>query len=176
MTPYESLLVRVREVRARWRTQVLVKGLSLFLVSAIALLVFGVWGADLFGFKPAAVWTVRFLTGGAVLYIAWYFLYVPLRARVSDVQIALFIEDRYPQLEDRFVTAIEYGERKTESAGMIDLLITDALDKSKRVDFSIFLNRRRLASFGLLGVAACLALFALFTWGPSFFPYGFNQL
>jgi hypothetical protein len=176
MTSYESLLIRIRQVRARRRTQVLVKGLSLFLVSAIALLVFGVWGADLFGFKPAAVWSIRFVSVGAILFVAWYFLYVPLRARVSDVQIAQFIEERYPQLEDRLVTAIEYGGRDAESAGMIDLLIKDALEKSNRVDFSIFLNRKRLASFGMLGVAACLALFFLFTWGPSFFPYGFNQL
>jgi hypothetical protein len=173
---YERLLARVRRVRTRWRAQVLVKGLSLFLVSAIALLVFGVWGADLFGFTPAAVWSIRVLTGAAVLFIAWYFLYVPLRVRVSDVQIAQFIEERYPQLEDRLVTAIEYGGHRTESAGMIDLVIKDALDKSKRVDFSVFLNRRRLTSFGVLGIAAGLALVALFTWGPSFFPYGFNQL
>ncbi|MBN1569141.1 MAG: hypothetical protein JXA73_14925 [Acidobacteria bacterium] len=176
MNAYDHLLARIRQVRARRRAQVLVKGLSLFLVSAIALLIFGVWGADLFGFSPAAVWSLRLLTGGAVLFVAWYFLYVPLRSPASDVQIAQFIEERYPQLEDRLVTAVEFGNQRTESFGMIDLLIADALDKSRRVDFSVFLNRRRLMSFGAIGIAASLALFALFTWGPSFFPYGFNQL
>jgi hypothetical protein len=176
MNSYELLLARIRMVRARRRTQVLVKGISLFLVSGIALLVLGVWGADSFGFKTAAVWSMRVLAGGAVLFIAWYFLYLPLRAHVSDVQIAQFIEERYPQLEDRLVTAIEFGAQKTEPASMIDLLIRDALDKSHRLDFSIFLHRGRLASFAVLGVAACLALMALFSWGPSFFPYGFSHL
>ena len=85
MTSYERLLARLRQVRRRWRSQVLVKGLSLFLVSAVALLVLGVWGADLFGFRPAAVWTMRIVTGGSVLFIAWYFSLCSLRVRVSDV-------------------------------------------------------------------------------------------
>jgi hypothetical protein len=163
-------------VRARRRAQVLAKGISLFLASAIVLLVLGVWGADLFGFEPAAVWSVRTLAGSAVFLVAWYFLCLPLRARVTDVQIAQFVEERYPQLEDRLVTAVEFGGQKKESAGMIDLLISDALEKSCRLDLSIFLNRRRFASFVALGIAACLALMALLNWGPAFFPYGFSRL
>jgi hypothetical protein len=176
MDSYNSLLSRIKLVRRRWRSQVLVKGISLFLASAIALLVLGVWGADLFGFRPGAVWGMRLSTGGIVMFVAWYFLYMPLRARLSDLQIAQYIEERYPQLEDRLVAAVEYGKGETASSGLIDLLIRDALDKTSRVDFSVFLKRKRLAYFGLLGVSAFFALFALLSWGPSFFPYGFNQL
>jgi hypothetical protein len=176
MNSYENLVARVRQVRRRWRFQVLVRGISLFLASTIALLVLGVWGADLFGFRSYAVWSMRFLTGGTVLFVAWYFLYMPLRGRISDVQVAQFIEEKYPHLEDRLVTAIEYGEQRTSSSGMIDLLIKDAFEKASRVDFSVFLNRKRLTAFGTIGLAAFLLLFALLTWGPSYFPYGFSSL
>ena len=176
MNSYENLLTRIRQVRKRRRSQVLVKGIALFLVSAIALLVLGVWGADLFGFRTAAVWAMRLLTAGTVLFVAWYFLFVPLRARVSDVQIAQYVEENYPELEDRLVTAVEYGGKGSGASGMIDLLIRDALEKTSRVDFSIFLNRRRLLSYGALGISAFLALFALLNWGPAFFPYGFSHL
>lgn len=176
MSSYERLLARVRHVRTRWRAQVLVRGIAIFLASAIATLVLGVWGADFFSFKPAVVWFMRFLTGGTVLFIAWYFLYLPLRVRVSDVTVAQFIEEKYPQFEDRLITAIEYGNRMTSNAGMIDLLIQDALNQASRLDFSVFLNRRRLAAFGILGFGSLLMLFSLLTWGPSFFPYGFSNL
>jgi hypothetical protein len=176
MGSYERLLARVRQVRTRWRSQVLVRGVAIFLAASIAILVLGVWGADLFGFKPAAVWFLRFLTGGAVLFVAWYFLYLPLHARVSDVTIAQYIEEQYPQLEDRLVTAIEYGRQKSSASSMIDLLIQDALNQASRVDFSVFLNRQRLAAFGTLGFGSSLIFFALLTWGPSFFPYGFSHL
>ena len=119
---------------------------------------------------------VRLLAGGTVLFVAWYFLYMPLRAHVSDVQVAQYIEENYPQLEDRLVAAIEYGAQNAESSGIIDLLIRDALDKTGHVDLSIFLDRRRLLSFGALGISACLGLFGLLNWGPSFFPYGFSHL
>ena len=176
MNSYESLLTRIVMVRRRWRSQVAIKGISLFLASAIALLVLAVWGADLFGFKPAAVWLMRIVTGGAVVFVAWRFLYFPLSIRISDVQIAQYIEENNPQLEDRLVTAVEYGGNDRSPDSMIDLLIRDALDKTNKVDFSVFVNSRRLAGFGSLGIASLFVFFALLNWGPSFFPYGFNRL
>ncbi|MBN2321570.1 MAG: hypothetical protein JXR49_21005 [Acidobacteria bacterium] len=176
MTSHEIISARIRQVRRRWRSQVLIRGISIFLASAIALLILGIWGAELFGFKPVAVWCLRILTGGMVLFTAWYFLYRPLRVRVSDVVVAQYIEEKYPQLEDRLVTAAEYGSRNTPNAGMINLVILDALKQTSRVDFSVFLNRKRLAAFGILGLAASCALLALLVWGPSFFPYGFSNL
>ncbi len=175
MSSYENLLQRVKLVRKRWRLQMAVKGYSLFLASTIALLVLGVWGADLFGFRSAAVWLMRIVTGGAVLFVGWRFIWVPFRRRVTDVQIAQFIEERYPQLEDRLVSAVEFGAKRDVS-GILDLLIRDALEKTRRIDFSIFVDRRRLMYFGTLAVGSFLALFALLNWGPSFFPYGFNRI
>jgi len=176
MSSYDNLLARVKLVRRRWHIQMTVKGLSLFVASTIALLVLGVWGGNLFGFRPAAVWLMRVATGAAVVFVGWRFLYMPLRRRIADVQIAQYIEERYPQLEDRLITAVEFGRKQGTSSGMLDLLIRDALEKTNRVDFSVFVNRKRLAYFGLLGFASFLVLFALLNWGPSFFPYGFDRL
>src|SRR5687768_8444609 len=176
MTAYQNLLSRIRLVRRKWRMQILIKGLALFLVSAVATLVLGVWGADLFGFRPAAVWLLRLLTGAAVVYVAVRFLYLPLRRQISDVQVAQYIEERYPQLEDRLITAVEFGQTKTVSPGMLDLLIKDALEKATRVDYSVFVNRKRVATYGGASLAALVALMALLNWGPSFFPYGFKKL
>ena len=176
MNSYESLRERIRMVRRRWRTQILIKGVSLFLASSISLLVLSVWGADLFGFKPGALWAMRLLTGGAVVFVAVRFLYLPLRRRVSDVQVAQYVEERYPKLEDRLVTAMEFGRGDRISAGMLDLLIKDALDKTNRLDFSVFVNRKRIATHGSLAAGALLVLLVLLSWGPSFFPYGFQKL
>ncbi len=176
MDRYSSLLSRVRQVRRKWRLQMAVKGLSLFLTFAIALLLFGVWGADLFGFRPTAVWAFRALTVAAMLLVVARFLYFPVRRRISDLQIAQFIEERYPQLEDRLVSAVEFGQDPRMSPGMLNLLITDSLDKTSRLDLSVFLNRKRLLSYGILGAGAFAVLLVLLNWGPSFFPYGFNQL
>ncbi len=176
MTSSESLLHRIREVRRRWRVQRIVKGIAFFIPAAVALLLLGIWGADLFGFKPAAVWVVRSVTGGAAIYVAFRFFVVPLRRRISDIQIAQYIEERYPHLEDRLVTAVEFGDGRGISAGMLDLLIKDAIEKTNRLDFSVFLNRRHLTAYGSVAAATFIVLILLLNWGPPFFHYGFDKL
>jgi hypothetical protein len=59
---------------------------------------------------------------------------------------------------------------------MVDLLIRDALDKTNRLDLSIFTNRRKMALYGAMGAAAFIALLVLISWGPSFFQFGFDRL
>ena len=176
MNSYESLLARIALVRRRWRSQVVVKGISLFLASAIALLILCVWGADLFGFKPAAVWMMRAISAGAILFVAWRFLYLPLTFESamckSPNTLRKIIRSWRIALSPRW----SMGRKIRQAASMIDLLIKDALDKTNRIDFSIFVKSKRLAGFGLLGLAAFVALFSLLTWGPSFFPFGFSRL
>jgi hypothetical protein len=65
MNSYENLLARIVQVRRRWRSRVLVKGIAFFLASLIILLALSVWGANLFGFKPAAVWIMRLMAAAA---------------------------------------------------------------------------------------------------------------
>ena len=175
MNAYEILLNRIRQVHRKWRFQVLFGGITLFLISSILLLLLGVLGGEFFGFRPAAVWTMRLATGIAVLAAAWYFLYRPFRRRVSDVQVAQYIEEQYPDLEDRLVTAVEYGDQRGGSS-IIDLLIKDALEKIHCVDFSVFVNRKRLAGLGMLGVTAFVFMVLLLALGPAFLPYGFNRI
>ena len=141
MSSVDILLSRIRQVRRKWRLQLTIKGISLFLGASIALLLLGIWGADLFGFKPAAVWVMRILTGAPSSMWRRDSSIFPLRRRISDVQVAQFIEERYPYLEDRLITAVEFGRGDRVAPGMLDLLIKDALDKINRVDFSVFMNR-----------------------------------
>src|SRR5512139_3417638 len=143
MNAHEKLRARIRFVRRGWRFRSLAKGMAIFSALTAGLLILGVRGADIFGFMPAAIWIARLATGCAILYAALRFVYFPLRRRISDVQVAQFIEERFPQLEDRLITAVEYGESAPRS-GLIGLVTRDALDQSDRIDFSLFEDRRKV--------------------------------
>lgn len=147
------------------------------ILSALAagLLILGVRGADIFGFTPTAIWIARLATGCVILYAALRFVYFPLRRRISDVQVAQFIEERFPQLEDRLITAVEYGESAPRS-GLIGLVTQDALDQSDRIDFSLFEDRRKVLSYCAVTALSTLALAGLVLWGPPVLPYGFGRL
>ena len=175
MNAHERLLARIRFVRRGWRSQNLARGIAILSVLATGLLILGVWGADLFGFTPAAIWASRLATGVAILFAALRYVYFPLRRRISDVQIAQFIEERFPQLQDRLITAVEYGET-TAGSGMVDLVVRDALDKSDVFDFSIFVDKKKVISYSAVVALSILALTGLVIWGPPFLPYGFGRL
>ncbi len=176
MNSYEKLLSQIRLVRRRWRTQMLVKGISLFVACGIALLILGVWGAGFFGFKAAAVWLMRMIAAAGIVYAAVHFLLLPMRRRITDVQIAQYVEEHYPQLQDSLVTAVEFGHGASGTSGILDLLIRDALARSNRLDFSVFARGKQIAVYGLPGAAAFVLLLSLVLWGPGIFQYGFNSL
>ena len=176
MTGYDRLLGRTRLVRRRWRLQKLAQGAALLSASAVALLLLGLWGADLFGFSGGAVWAARIIAAGSATYAAVRFIWLPSRRRISDVQCAQYVEERFPQLQDRLVSAVEFGTSAGDGLGMVDLLIRDTLEKSSRLDFSIFVDRRMLAIYGAVAAVPVLFLGALLLWGPSFFRYGFQRL
>jgi hypothetical protein len=175
MNAYERLLDRIRFVRRSWRFQSLARGIAILSFLSAGLLTLGVWGADLFGFTPQAVWTARLATGCAFLFAVLRFVYLPLSRRIPDVQVAQFIEERFPQLQDRLITAIEYSGAAAGS-GMIDLVTRDALDISDRFDFSVFAEKKKLIPYGAVTALSILAIAGLVIWGPPFLSYGLGRL
>jgi hypothetical protein len=175
MSAHERLLLLIRSVRRSWRLQSLARGIAILSTLAAGLLILGAWGADLLGFRPAAIWTVRLATGCALLFAALRLVYSPLRRRIPDVQVAQFIEERFPQLQDRLVTAVEFGGHASGS-GMIDLVSRDALEVSGRFDLSVFAEKKKVISYCIVAVLSMLAVGGLVTWGPPFLPYGLGRL
>jgi len=119
---------------------------------------------------------MRFITATAAVLVGYWFLLRPMMRRISDNQVAQYIEERYPDLQDRLISAVELGSSDPRAGGMLDLLIRDALNKTNRVDFSVFVDRRRITTYGFAGLGSVAALMLLLGWGPSFFPYGFDRL
>ena len=175
MSAHERLLARIRFVRRGWRIRTLARGVAILSSLAAGLLILGVWCADIFGFSPAAIWTTRVATGCAILFAALRFVCSPLSRRISDVQVAQFIEERFPQLEDRLITAVEYGG-STADSGMIGLVTRDAIEKADGLDFSAFGDRKTIAFYCAVTALAFAVLTGLIVWGPPLLPYGFGRL
>ena len=108
---HEDLRRVIRRVRSRWRTRRLILGCTM--VGAAAVLVVGLSSAAMDALRYAP-WVVRslqvagWLAFGAAV---WRFVIRPLRFRVSDQQVALYVEEHDPTLREAVVSGVELGEQ-----------------------------------------------------------------
>lgn len=135
----ETLLARITELRHRVRRVLWLYGLSwvlAVLLGAVTLAGLLDW---LLHLDDGGV---RLLLGLAILagsgWVAWRRLVRPLLTRLSDVDVALQIERRYPEFNDSLASTVEFATRHNDPAiGSPELqqaVIRESLEKVSRVD------------------------------------------
>src|SRR5262245_7365941 len=176
-TPPTSLLDIIAEVRTRWRMKLAMRGLVFVAAIGFVLLLLTAYGMDWARFTPAAIFTGRVLLPTAILGCLAWFLIRPLRQRVTDEQVALYLEEHEPSLQATLLSAVEASRvGKPESAALVRRVIEQAIEKCAAVDAPRQADRlplRRYATvLATIGVVVLLSL----VWGPGFLRNGVSQL
>jgi hypothetical protein len=101
-----------------------------------------------------AVFAAILMVGGLAVF-AW-----PLRARPDDRQIARFVEERCPDLDDAVVTAVDIQQRGQAESGFAPLVIQSAAARLGAVDVSRLVEPReiRAAAWWTAGAAGALVV------------------
>ncbi len=120
--PSAALLETIRRVRSRWRLRRALTGLALAFAASVAILGISAWAMDALRYE---IWVVRTFQVSAWLLAAGAlirFLWSPLRSRVSDRQVALYVEEHDSSLQETVVSGVELGpgldSGKTGEAGV----------------------------------------------------------
>src|SRR5690606_10283301 len=92
----EDLVAIVRRVRRRWRLKVGLRGAAAMLGAALVIFLISAFLLDRLAFSPVAVITARVILAVAALALLVGFLFLPLRRRVTDDQVALYLEEHEP--------------------------------------------------------------------------------
>ena len=167
---YRDELHRViRLVRNRYRLRVLLTGAVIFLVGAFVILVFSAILLEQFKFGPTAVIVIRLGFYLALAGLLLRFLVLPLSRRLSDSDIALYIETHEPTLQAALLSAVEYVARTDDDApGLVRRLLRQAVERARAVEDGRRIERKPLQWLpaALTGSVALLVLAALF--GPPF--------
>jgi hypothetical protein len=141
-------------------------GVGAFLAAALLM---GV-GDYLFRFQDPGL---RYLCSAALgIVLAWGVLrlvYPAWRYRPNDRQVAQRIEGRFPQLQDRLSSSIEFLAQADNDplAGSSDLrraVIAGTTAEIERLDFGVCLDSRRSRRAALLAALACLFVVAVCAW------------
>lgn len=167
---------RLGRLRRAIRAHLLGEGLAWLLLALAALVVVTLlfdWGLHRLTHQPVgrALRGVILLAALAgVAYVGWRRLLRPLLAPLRPDDLALLVEKRYPQLDDRLISAVQFSRQRWEdpslqSPALVRRMAEQANAAAGGLDFLAPLNRRRLwgrlglGGFGLL-VLAVLTLAA----------------
>ncbi len=108
-TERQELVNVIRQVRKRWRMKLLLRGGVIFVAGSLLALVLASLGLQTYKFSPGSILALRIVTLSvfALLLVGW--LLVPLRRRVTDLQVALYVEEHEPSLQAAILSAVDLG-------------------------------------------------------------------
>lgn len=178
----DEILSAIRHIRNRWRLRVALRGGAVLVAAALGTLVISSFGLELYRFIPEAILAFRVLAYLSLLGFGWWFFIRPIVRRVSDEQVALYLEEHEPSLQTAVLSAVEEtkkGDRDTtsnHSPELVRRLVESAAKKIRDVDMGRTVEQRRLqGSSGWFGAAVVGGLL-LILFGPAYLRHGITAL
>ena len=165
---YAELQTKILDARRVWKRSIFWAGFAIVLTGIIAVFVGEAiidWLMPLPSFVRIALLT---LGVGVTGYLLYKYLIQPLRAALTLRDIALNVEQNHPDLEDRLVSAIEFGNRESTDpieAHMLQRLLEDTTERVKSIDFKATVDHsrtRKHVGIAALVVVGCCVLALVF--------------
>ncbi|GEM_PF-2289440 len=160
-----------------WRRSRLQRGLAISLLGLVCLFALVFLAAPALITFPALWWILLGVGALGWMALTAQYLILPLRHRPNLAQIARHIEEQNPDLEDRLVTAVEFGrqapaasrvkknadEPQPNANVMLQRLLQDAINNTTKIDFPEQLQIRFARVWRTLAAtAAVLSIVVIF--------------
>lgn len=170
----------IRAVRSRWRTKLMMRGALIVLGGGLLAIIVASLGLQSFRFSPTSVIAFRLTVFAVFGTLAALWFVRPLRRRVDDMQVALYVEEHDPSLQAAILSAVEVGATspsgEMESSPVIHKLIEQAVAKARTLDGGKSVAARAFKRDAMaLGALGALA-FLLMLVGPEFLKQGASAL
>ncbi|HET9515138.1 MAG TPA: hypothetical protein VFO95_14505, partial [Gemmatimonadales bacterium] len=163
----EELFQLVARVRNRWRLRMMLQGMGIVLGAGLIWLLLGGLVLQGLRFDPTAV--TGFRIGGYLVLAAVLlrFILLPLLRRVTNEQIARYIEEHEPGMEALLVSAVEQANGSSQSAALAEQVVAQAISRIREADDGRRIEATRLKHAGAVaGAIAAVVLLALLV-GPA---------
>ena len=165
---YAELQEKILGARRVWRRGLFWTGAAIVFTGLLAIVV----GESIVDWLMPLPSPVRLaLLAGLVIavgYLLYKHLIKPLRASLTLRDVALNVERHHPSLEDRLVSAVQFGNREPNDAieaHMLQRLLEDTTESVKGIDFKATVDSsrtRKHVGIALLVLAGCVVLSLLF--------------
>src|SRR5688572_6547659 len=169
MRPQNPATVKevINRVRSRIKTGRILRGVAITLgLTAVALIGAALLAAR-YQQRPGLLLLLRLAPVVIALASAAWFVLRPVRERLSDNQIARFLEEKF-KLDDRVTTVVEYSEEARDASPVIlQHLANDADSRVATTDINEAVDMRRAYAYGAGAGLAWVAIFVALFLFPS---------
>lgn len=170
----------IHGVRRRWRTRIALRGGAMVLGVAAVAIVIGVLLVEQSGGNRALIIAARAGVILAILAAAVRFLVMRLARRVSNEQVALYIEEHEPELEAAILSAVEATNPgrpdDNRSPALVERLVESATRKAQHLDAEHRVERRAMRRASTILAAVTATTIALALLGPAELRTGLRTL
>ena len=169
----------IRRVRNRWRLRLALRGAVVVVAGTSLALLLSASSLESLRFSAPAIIAFRIISVAVFFLLLVYGLVWPLRRRVTDAQVAMYLEECDPTLEARIMTAVEAtanGGSPDHSPHLVERLVEQAIERCRALDHGDEVERASVRRHGvsLAAVAAITAL--VVALGPAYLRHGLSAL
>ena len=172
----------IGRVRNRWRIKLALRGVVVVVAGTLLALFLSASVLEALRFSPGAI--IAFRVAALVVFagLVYIGLVRPLGRRVSNSQVAMYLEEHDQSLQSAILSAVEtasFADNDVESGPsprLVERLVEQAVDQCRAIDDGLAIERKRLRTHaaGLATVVAAAALLIIF--GPAFLRHGLSAL
>ena len=174
-----ELIDVIRRVRNRWRLRLALRGAVVVVAGTVLALLLSASGLESLRFSVPAIIAFRILTVAVFIGLLLYGLVWPLRRRVTDAQVAMYLEECDPTLEAAIISAVDAtanGGSAAHSPRLVEKLVEQAIEQCRTLDDGRVVERTSVQRHAAT-LAAIVALAALIVaFGPAYLRHGLSAL
>ena len=172
-----QLLDVVRQVRRRWRIKLALRGAVGFLLAGLVAILAIAYTLEALKFTPAAIFWFRIVTGLVLVAAGAWFFARPLSRKVTDEQVALYLEEHEPSLDSAILSAMEVSQKPGEwSPQLIERLVEKAIERVHEIHEGERIERDPMRRYAWVAGAVAVAAIALFMYGPSYLRHTLSAI
>src|SRR5436309_2528617 len=121
----------IRQVRSRWRLKLALRGTVIVVAGTVLALLLSASGLEALRFSPGATIGFRIAIALVVVALLIRSVAMPLMRRVSDTQVALYLEEHDPSLQTEILSAVEAVSAISpdHSPALVERLVQLAVEK-----------------------------------------------
>jgi hypothetical protein len=177
----------IRQVRRRWRLRLALRGATTVLAVGVALLVVAALSLRVVRFDPAMLLGLRVALGVVFATVVGAFVVRPLLRRVTDQQVALYIEEHEPSLEAAVLSAVEHSDTGVpefsskvgdgaDSPVLVARVIESAIEKCFATQAATQAEQQKLVRYSAAVAVVLFLGLGIFGAGPGYLRQALSAL